>query len=41
MSNEFDESGIIDEAIIGQAAPDFKATAVVNNQFKDIKLSDY
>ncbi len=27
MSNEFDESGIIEEAIIGQAAPDFKATA--------------
>ena len=41
MSNEFDESGIIEEAIIGQAAPDFKATAVVNNEFKDIKLSDY
>ena len=41
MSNEFDESGIIEEAIIGQAAPDFKATAVLNNQFTDIKLSDY
>ena len=22
-------------------APDFKATAVVNGQFKDVKLSDY
>ena len=41
MSNEFDESNMIDEAIIGQAAPDFKATAVVNGQFKDISLSDY
>jgi peroxiredoxin len=41
MSNEFDESSMIDEAIIGQSAPDFKATAVVNGQFKDISLSDY
>ena len=41
MSNEFDDSNMIDEAIIGQAAPDFKATAVVNGQFKDISLSDY
>ena len=40
MSNEFDNN-IIDEAVIGQAAPDFSATAVVNNEFKDIKLSDY
>ena len=40
MSNEFDDS-IIDEAVIGQAAPDFKATAVVNGQFKDVSLSDY
>lgn len=28
-------------AKIGQPAPDFKATAVVDGQFKDIKLSDY
>lgn len=28
-------------AKIGQPAPDFSATAVVNGQFKDIKLSDY
>ena len=41
MSNDFDESSMIDEAIIGQSAPDFKATAVVNGQFKDISLSDY
>ena len=40
MSNEFDNN-IIDEAVIGQAAPDFKATAVVNGQFKEISLSDY
>ena len=38
MSNEFDNN-IIDEAVIGQAAPDFKATAVVNGQFKEISLS--
>ena len=41
MSNEFDNSNVIDEAVIGQAAPDFKATAVVDGQFKDISLSDY
>lgn len=29
------------KAQIGQAAPDFKATAVVDGQFKDLKLSDY
>ena len=41
MSSDL-ENGIIDEAIIGQAAPDFKATAVVvNGQFKDVSLSDY
>ena len=40
MSNEFDNN-IIDEPVIGQAAPDFKATAVVNGQFKEISLSDY
>ena len=40
MSNEIDNN-IIDEAVIGQTAPDFSATAVVNNEFKDIKLSDY
>ena len=40
MSNEFDNN-IIDEAVIGQAAPDFKATAVVDGQFKEISLSDY
>ncbi|XP_069087958.1 peroxiredoxin-2 isoform X2 [Pleurodeles waltl] len=28
-------------AHIGKPAPDFKATAVVNGEFKDIKLSDY
>uniref|UniRef100_A0A4W6F806 Peroxiredoxin-1 n=1 Tax=Lates calcarifer TaxID=8187 RepID=A0A4W6F806_LATCA len=28
-------------AKIGKPAPDFKATAVVNGQFKDIQLSDY
>lgn len=28
-------------AKIGQPAPDFSATAVVNGEFKDIKLSDY
>lgn len=28
-------------AKIGQPAPDFTATAVVDGQFKDIKLSDY
>lgn len=28
-------------AKIGHPAPDFKATAVVDGQFKDIKLSDY
>lgn len=28
-------------AKIGQPAPNFKATAVVNGQFKDIQLSDY
>ena len=40
MSNEFDNN-IIDEAVIGQTAPDFSETSVVNNEFKDIKLSDY
>ena len=40
MSSDL-ENGIIDEAIIGQAAPDFKATAVMNGQFKDVSLSDY
>lgn len=28
-------------AKIGKPAPEFKATAVVDGQFKDIKLSDY
>lgn len=28
-------------AKIGQPAPDFSATAVVDGQFKDLKLSDY
>lgn len=28
-------------AKIGQPAPQFKATAVVDGQFKDIQLSDY
>ena len=28
-------------AQIGKPAPDFKATAVVGGQFKEIKLSDY
>lgn len=28
-------------AQIGKPAPDFKATAVVDGQFKEIKLSDY
>lgn len=28
-------------AKIGQPAPDFRATAVVDRQFKDLKLSDY
>ena len=27
--------------LVGKKAPDFKATAVVNGDFKDIKLSDY
>lgn len=27
--------------LVGKQAPDFKATAVINNQFKEIKLSDY
>jgi peroxiredoxin 2/4 len=26
---------------VGQSAPDFKATAVIDQEFKDIKLSDY
>lgn len=26
---------------IQKPAPDFKGTAVVNGQFKDVKLSDY
>ncbi len=26
---------------VGQVAPDFKATAVVDQEFKDISLSDY
>jgi len=28
-------------AKIGERAPDFQATAVVNGDFKEIKLSDY
>ena len=40
MSSDF-ENNIIDEAVIGQVAPDFKSTAVVNGQFNDISLSDY
>ncbi|MEE6528764.1 hypothetical protein FKM82_017320 [Ascaphus truei] len=28
-------------ARIGKRAPDFQATAVVNGEFKEIKLSDY
>lgn len=28
-------------AVVQKPAPDFKGTAVVDNQFKDIKLSDY
>lgn len=28
-------------AKIGQPAPQFKATAVVDGQFKDVQLSDY
>lgn len=28
-------------AQIGKPAPEFKATAVVDGQFKEIKLSDY
>lgn len=28
-------------AQVGKPAPDFKATAVINGQFKEIKLSDY
>lgn len=28
-------------AQIGKTAPNFKATAVVDGQFKDIQLSDY
>ena len=41
MSSEFNNNDIIDEAVIGQHAPDFKATAVVNGQFKEVNLSDY
>ena len=41
MSIEQNENNIIDEAVIGQQAPDFNATAVVDGQFKEIKLSDY
>jgi alkyl hydroperoxide reductase subunit AhpC len=29
------------KAFVGKAAPDFKGTAVVNGEFKDIQLSDY
>jgi peroxiredoxin (alkyl hydroperoxide reductase subunit C) len=28
-------------ARVGQPAPDFRATAVINQEFKDLKLSDY
>ena len=41
MSNEINENDIIDEAYIGSQAPDFKATAVIGGEFKDISLSDY
>lgn len=28
-------------ASVGKKAPEFKATAVVDGEFKDVKLSDY
>ena len=27
--------------MVGNPAPDFKATAVVDQEFKDVRLSDY
>lgn len=29
------------KAVIGKPAPDFQATAVVDGEFKPVKLSDY
>ena len=40
MSSEFNNNDIIDEAVIGKHAPDFKATAVVNGQFKEVRSEE-
>jgi alkyl hydroperoxide reductase subunit AhpC len=36
-----EQAGCVPRAQVGKPAPEFTATAVVNGQFKDVKLSDY